>query len=567
MISYLSVKNIALIQELNLEFKKGLNILSGETGAGKSIIIDSINFVLGDRADRSLIRYGETTAKVEVVFTDLKNYDEVSAILTEADIDGGDDSVIVSRTMTSERSECRINHRVVTLSLLRKVVGLLVDTHTQNEHQTLLRVPEHIRILDAYSVDISKIIAIYRKNLADYYKIIDNLKQFPSPEERERQMDMLSFQINELEKADWQQGEEEELKSKRLMFYNSQKIYSSIASAYDALDGDNGFGCTSAIGRAISSLRTAAEYDSSLNDLIDRLESASIEISDVADTLQDKSGGTDISDINIDALERRLEEIRLIKKKYGRTYEEVSAFLSSARQKLDMLTNSEGEINKLSAEKAKKEDELKKLAADLHTARTTTAEAFCKAVTSNLTELGMKNAVFTIKFDYNEDEIIEKLNANGAETLEFMLSPNLGEPVKPLAKIASGGEMSRFMLAIKNVIAETDDIDTLIFDEIDTGISGVIAKVVAQKLYDISKTRQVIAITHLPQLASMGDVNYLIEKNVVGNKTLTSLKELDESGVYNEIMRLSGAVENSEIGLSNAIELKKQADAYKKSKK
>lgn len=567
MISYLSVKNIALIQELTLEFKKGLNIMSGETGAGKSIIIDSINFVLGDRADRSLIRYGETTAKVEVVFTDLKNYDKVSGILSEADIENGEDSVIVSRTMTSERSECRINHRVVTLSLLRKVVGLLVDTHTQNEHQSLLRVPEHIRILDAYNPDIAKIIAIYRHNLTDYYKIIDKLNQFPSSEERERQMDMLSFQIGELEKADWQPGEEEELKSKRLLFYNSQKIYSSLSSAYDALDGDSGFGCTTAIGRAVSSLKTAAEYDQSLLDLIDRLESASIEVSDVAETLRDKSSGTDISDINIDSLERRLEEIRLIKKKYGKTYEDVSAFLSSARQKLDFLTNSEEEINKLSAEKSSKESELKELVAQLHNKRTATAEIFCKAVTSNLTQLGMKNAVFEIKFDYNEKEIIDRLNPNGAESLEFMLSPNLGEPVKPLAKIASGGEMSRFMLAIKNVIAETDDVDTLIFDEIDTGISGVIAKVVAQKLYDISKTRQVIAITHLPQLASMGDVNYLIEKNVVGNKTLTSLKELDEKGVYNEIMRLSGAVENSEIGLSNAIELKKQADAYKKSKK
>ena len=275
------------------------------------------------------------------------------------------------------------------------------------------------------------------------------------------------------------------------------------------------------------------------------------------------SNNSEISDIDIDKIERRLEDIRLIKKKYGKSYEDVAKFLENAASRLEILKDSETMFAKLSAEKVSIESKLADYAIRLHNMRIETANKFCNEMTNNLTELGMKNAVFQIKFDFTPDSIIEHLNQNGAETLEFMLSPNLGEPVKSLAKIASGGEMSRFMLAIKNVIAETDDVDTLIFDEIDTGISGVIAKVVAEKLYDIAKTRQVIAITHLPQLASMGDVNFLIEKRVLNEKTLTFLKELNNEEVYAEIMRLSGAVENSKIGLSNAKELKMQANAYK----
>ncbi len=566
MISYLSVKNIALIRELNLEFKKGLNILSGETGAGKSIIIDSINFVLGDRADRSLIRYGETTAKVEVVFTDVKNFDEVNAILTEYDIQGEDDSVIVSRTMTADRSECRINRRIVNLSLLRKVVSLLVDTHTQNEHQSLMRVSEHIKILDRFDPTINQIIINYRNSLSDYYKIIDNLSHLPSAEEREREIEVLSFQIEEINKASWEQGEEDDLKRDRSLFYNAQKIFSSLSGAYGALSGDNGTGCVSLLSNAISALKTAAQYDDTLTDLIDRLDSAEIEISDIADTIYDKYNGSDISSIDVEKIERRLEEIRLIKKKYGKTYEDVQSFKEKAEIRLEFLTNSEQEFDKLNKDKRAAEEILVEFSKKLHEKRLKTAKRFCKAITNNLTELGMKNAVFEIKFDFNEYTVLENLNQNGAESLEFMLSPNLGEPVKPLAKIASGGEMSRFMLAVKNVIAETDDVDTLIFDEIDTGISGVIAKVVAEKLYDIARSRQVIAITHLPQLCSMGDVNYLIEKKVVGDKTLTFLRELTENEVYKEIMRLTGAVENSDSGLSSAKELKQQSDAYKKSK-
>lgn len=564
MISHLYVQNIALIQELNLDLQKGLNILSGETGAGKSIIIDSINFVLGDRADHSLIRHGANGAKVEVVFSDIENYEEISSILKDADIEGDDGYIIVSRSMTNDRSECRINRKIVTLSLLRRVVALLVDTHSQNEHQTLLKTSEHIKILDRFNPQLAIEISKYRELRINYNKILSNLSQFPSPEERERQIDILSFQIAEIEDVGWTEGEDEELKTKRAYLYNAQKITSALQDAYAAISGNGGASATDAVGIASSSLRGISNFDPSFRSLYDRLDSVGIELNDIADTVYDLLQNADSSESSIDKIENRLEKIHSIQKKYGKTYRDVQTFYENALQNVDVLTHSESQIKLLSEQKVSMEQEIIRQVRAIHAIRSQTANDFCSQISANLHELGMKNAVFQIVSDFNENDILNKLNAYGAENIEFMLSPNLGEPVKPLAKIASGGEMSRFMLAIKNVIAEIDRVDSLIFDEIDTGISGSIAKIVAQKLYNISTRRQVIAITHLPQLASMGDTNFLIEKKVVGEKTITFLHKLEGDELYHEIMRLSGAVENSQIGLSNAKELKNQAEQYKK---
>ncbi len=564
MISYLNIKNIAIISSLELELKEGLNILSGETGAGKSIVIDSINFVLGDRADRSLIRYGETTASVEVVFDNIKNYSEVKKLLIDADIECDDDQVIVTRKMTVDKSECRINRKVVPLSVLRSVVSLLVDTHTQNEHQSLLKVSNHIRILDGFSPKIAEILPIYQQNLTEYRSICDQIDSYSDKEQREREIDMLTYQINEIEKADIKEGEEEELKKKRSLYYNSQKITSALKTSFESLDGSSGFGALSALEQAISDLKRITTYDESLNDLIDRLESCHIELSDVKETIYDKLYNGDLENCDIDTIEKRIEELRLLAKKYGKTTEEIENYYQKATEKLDMLLHAESELISLEKKKNSIESILMKQAQQMHDIRVESSEQFSKAIMNNIAELGMKNAVFEVNIEKSTDNC-DKLNELGCDSVEFMLSPNVGEPVKSLAKIASGGEMSRFMLALKNVIAEIDNVDTLIFDEIDTGISGVIARVVAEKLYNISTSRQVIAITHLPQLGSMADVNYLIEKRVVDGKTMTFVNLLDEEAVLKEIMRLSGAVENSEIGRNNALELKEKANQYKKS--
>lgn len=564
MISYINIKNIALIQELTLELTDGLNILSGETGAGKSIIIDSINFVLGDRADRSLIRHGENSARVELVFDKIINFATIRNVLEENGIDYDEGTITVTRLMTPDRSECRINGRIVTLVTLRNIVGLLVEINSQNEHQSLLKVANHIRLLDAFSSVLPSLKEHYHTLLDEYQAINRELEGFLSAEDRARQIDMLSFQVNEINDANLKVGEEEDLINTRNKFYNAQKIVSALNNAINLINGDNGLGATTSLKQALSELRTIIKYDTEIETLSDRLDSAIIEIEDIGDTLENSYGAEELEGINIDTIERKIENIRLLKKKYGKTVDEINLFRDKADTELNRLLNSEQIIVELNTKKSVLETKLIELVRSMHDERVKVSSKFCKDILKNLLALGMKGTQFEVDIKLSDD-IVRNMGINGADTVEFLLSPNLGEPLKPLAKIASGGEMSRFMLALKNIIAEVDDIDTLIFDEIDTGISGVIAKVVATKLYGIAVSRQVIAITHLPQLASMADANYLIEKRVVNNKTLTYVTKLTEEGVYNEIMRLTGAVENSSIGLQNAQELKAWANSYKQS--
>ncbi len=564
MISYLNIKNIAIISELELSFERGLNVLSGETGAGKSILIDSVNFVLGDRADRSLIRYGENMARVEAYFTEIKNFSEVKSILEEAGIDCEEDGVIVTRTMTADKSECRINRKIVPLSLLKSVVALLVDTHTQNENQTLLKVANHLKIIDRYASGVQDLLSKYRETLYSFRKICDKINDFSDKQQREREIDVLNYQIAEIEKTSVREGEEEELKAKRSLFYNSQKISGALQTSYNQISGSTGFGALPAIETARSEISRILQYDASLGSILERLNSCDIELNDIQETLYEKLSDTG-ENLDIDQIEKRLEEIRMISKKYGKTAADIQTFYQKASERLESLLHAEVELEKLYAEKEKTEKSLRKAADALHAVRADASRTFCDKIGKNIVELGMKNAKFEVKFD-KISEKCEDYNENGYDVVEFMMAPNLGEPLKPLAKIASGGEMSRFMLALKNVIAEIDNVDTLIFDEIDTGISGVIAQVVAEKMYDIAVSRQVIAITHLPQLGSMADANYLIAKNDIAGKTLTSVQRLEGEAVYRELMRLSGAIENSEVGRNNAIELKNRANLYKKAK-
>ena len=318
------------------------------------------------------------------------------------------------------------------------------------------------------------------------------------------------------------------------------------------------------LAEAINEISSISKYDSSLNKLIERLESARIEIDDIGETINSKISNESLQDISIDIIEKRLDELYLIKKKYGKTYQEINKFLENANEEIAILKNAEKQISVLNNELSNLENKLKELATKLHYLRMESSKNFSKSITKHLSDLGMNNTIFEINIEFpKENEIIENLNNYGADKVEFLLSPNVGEPLKPLVKIASGGELSRFMLALKNVIAEIDKIDTLVFDEIDTGISGNIAKEVSKKLYNIAKDRQVVAVTHLPQLASMADKQFLIKKIVDKNKTITKLKLLQGNDVYQEIMRLSGSNENSEIGLSHAKEMKKWANDYK----
>lgn len=564
MISYINIKNIALIRELTLNLKQGLNVLSGETGAGKSIIIDSLNFVLGDRADRTLIRHGENSARVEVIFDGVKNRADLSSLLDNYGIEYEDNILIISRLMTNDKSECRINGHVVNLNMLRNIVSLLVDIHTQNEHQILSKVSSHIKLLDNYTSNLSIDKEYFSQLLVKYKSILTQIDNFSTQEERARRIDLYTYQIEEIQKINVKENEEEELHNKRNKYYNAQKIFTNLTDAINNIEGYDNYGGNLSLKQAYKNLNEISKYDDSLDSIMNRLDSCIIELADICDNIKDKIYDNENNNIDITLIEQRINDIKSIKRKYGKEVSDINSYLNKIQEELDILLVAENAIEKLNAQKTVLEAKLIENAIKLHNIREKSAMELSRAIQSNLRQLGMKNSIFEIELKLS-DNILEDMNENGASYVEFMLSPNLGEPLKPLNKIASGGEMSRFMLALKNVIAETDGIDTLIFDEIDTGISGNIAKVVAQKLYDIAKNRQVIAITHLPQLASMADVNYLIEKKVEGEKTLTFIKELDGEDIYKELMRLSGAVENSAVGFSSAKELKEWANSYKTS--
>ena len=567
MITSLYIKNIALIREHTLEFSEGLNVLSGETGAGKSIIIDSLNFVLGDRADKSLIRHGQSSATVEAVFNDNNNANVIN-VLAEFGIER-DETLIVKRTMTETgRSDCRINGRAVTLAQLRKLVAHLVDIHSQHENQALLNEANHILILDKYGKSLGELKEKFNLHYNAYLKAKADINAFEDESSRARKIDNLEYQIAEIERINPQIGEEEGLITQRNKFQNSERIANALTASYSALDGEESFGSINLTQIAIREINAVLRFDNKFEALSERLESVKIELRDIADELSSEIEGLAYDPRELEKIEERIAEIRKIKKRYG-PIEELAEFLEKNYSELEKLKNAEQKIAELETIMQNEGNLAINFAIKLHEERERVAKKFNEAIIKNLKELGMKNTTFEaeITFPQDENSILTNANENGADTIRFLISPNLGEPLKPLSKIASGGEMSRFMLGLKNITAELEEIDTLVFDEIDTGISGLIAKVVAQKLSDVSKNRQVLAVTHLPQLASMADHHYLITKHEKEGQTITEVRLLDEFGSVKEVMRLAGSDSNSIVGEQNAIELKNWAKSYKNSKK
>lgn len=559
MLRQLFIENIALIDKLELDLNAGLNILSGETGAGKSIIIDSLNFVLGERADKSLIRYGCDNAVVQAVFEEYDN-DKVTAYLNDMGIDV-EDVLILRRKMTVEgKNECRINGRVTTLSILKGLTELLVDIHGQHEHQSLLKASNHIALLDAIG---EKKISKAKDKVADEHKKYVNLKReyrkYGDLADRERKLDLLSYQIEEIEKANIKDGEEEELLDKRKRIRNMEKILSALEDAKSILEGYDQAGVCANIKNACSILNQISNYDDGVEELVDRLNSAKLEIEDISDSL----GGM-LDQLNFDArsaekTEERLEVVRNIIRKYGGTFDAVQEFYNSAKEEADMLANASLTVEKLEKEIEKTNECLKNRAEELTKLRISTATTFEKAITKELADLGMAGSTFSVQIQTTDD--VDEIGADGADTIEFLISPNAGEPLKPLAKIISGGEMSRFMLALKNIVAGIDGIGTMVFDEIDTGISGNISAVVAEKMCNISRNRQVIAVTHMPSLAAMADSHYLIAKSTTNGKTLTHITLLDDD--TDEVARLIGGNDYSQYAIPHAKEMKAWAQRYK----
>lgn len=563
MLCQLSIENIALIDKLSLELKDGLNILSGETGAGKSIIIDSLNFVLGERADKSLIRYGTDKASVEAVFEEYIT-PAVSSYLDDLGIETEDVLVIRRKMSIDGKNECRINGRISTLSTLKGLTELLVDIHGQHEHQSLLKSANHISLLDKLGEkNIEKLKTEVERDFKDYSSLKKEFARFGNSDERERKLDILTFQIDEIEKADVKDGEEDELLTARKRIRNMEKIISALEGAKNLLDGYDSQSVSASIKNSVSLLNTISSFDDDIQPIADRLDSCKVEITDISETLADMLERLDFDSRSADKIEERLEVVRSILRKYGGSFESLQKFYDEAKKEANILANAAERVEELEIEIGKAAKKLLESAKNLSLERRKVADKFEKDIMKELCDLGMSGSTFKVEMTTKED--VDDISANGMDSVEFMISPNVGEPLKPLAKIISGGEMSRFMLAFKNILAGIDDIGTMVFDEIDTGISGNISQVVSEKMCNISRARQVIAVTHMPSLAAMADNHYLISKSTENGKTLTHVDLLDDD--TDEVARLIGGNDYSIYAVPHAKEMKANAQRYKNSLK
>lgn len=562
MLIRLTINNVALIKHIELDFSGALNILSGETGAGKSIIVDSLMLLLGERYDKSILRYGEEKGFVEGVFA---VNPQAAGILDEFGYEREDEIVVTRRFEQSGRNDIRINGRSANISMLRRLTSVLVDIYGQNEYQSLSKNSEHLRILQYYvRHNSADLVAEIGREYKNYLNIKKELASLGSDEERERNVDMLKFQLSEINKAAVKEGEEEELIETRRIITGSETISEELASAYASLYESDEGSAVDLVASAIGSLSALGGYGNQYKELAERLGAVSIELKDIAETVSDLVSEVDFDADALEKVESRLFLIRSLKRKYG-DYNSMKDFYLKAKEHLDKLSNSKEHFEKLTADKVKSLDLLYKLSKELRKIRESGAKEYERLIEKELGELGMEGARFEIRFsDFPpRDKIDDFITAQGADSVEFYLSANKGQPLKPLMKIISGGEMSRFILAIKVVSSRTDDIPTMIFDEIDTGISGKIGQEVAKKLALISREHQVLCVTHLPQIASMADNHYFIEKKSVGNETITNVSPLDFDGQIDEISRLSGAKDISGQSLENARQMKEWSNSYK----
>lgn len=549
----LHVKNLALIEKAEVEFAEGLNILTGETGAGKSIIIGSVGLALGAKASKDMIRQGEDSAYIELVFSvdDERKRRALEALEVVPDEDG---ILIISKKITQARSVSRINDETVTTARLRAVTSLLLDIHGQHEHQSLLHKQKHLEILDEYSRSETEVL---KKQVADGYQRYMELKEklagFTLDDEaRRREADFTRFEIEEIEQAGIRPGEEEELAAKFRKYSHGQKIVESLQSAYRAVDNDE-------IGRALRDVESVACYDENLNEIVSGLSDVESILSDLNRSISDYMNEMEFNEEEFKKTEMRLDFIRGLMAKYGNTEEAVLAALDEKRGRLLELENYEELAAEAEREFAAQEQVLSGLCETLSAARRAAAAVLEEKIRGELMDLNFLHVDFRIEL-----RRLPHFTAGGFDEVEFLISTNPGSiPPRPLGEVASGGELSRIMLAIKTVLADTDDIPTLIFDEIDTGISGRTAQKVSERLSYIAKKHQVLCITHLPQIAAMADTHYEIKKTVESGKTVTRIHRLDHEEQVEELARLLGGAEITETVRENAEEMKRLAENRK----
>lgn len=562
MLQSLYLENIALIEKLGIELFPGFNVLTGETGAGKSIIIDAVNFVLGERTSRDLIRNGAARAKVEAVFN-LNEGDAAFAALDALGIEYDGNELILSRELSAAgRNACRVNGTLVPVASLKSVSDTLVDIHGQHEHQALLDAENHIGYLDAYCHAeslpiIEKIDAIVsRRNEL----MLKRNSGFSSEREREREMDMLRYQIEEIASANLEAGEEERLNAEKTVLLNAERIRTALETAHMALSGAEEGSALSAIDTARRSMRDIAALNKDYEALGDKIEELYYAAEDISFVLRDTSENVESDMQRLEEIEQRLKLISDLKRKYGRTVEDVIDFGKDAGTKLNELENAEALAAELDAKLDKLKAEYNVAADELSKVRRAAGDRLKRDVLNELKDLGMAKAMFDVALS---DASGGESRKGGRETAEFMLSANPGEPLKPLEKVASGGELSRIMLCFKSIFADNDRVPTLIFDEIDTGISGRTAAVVGEKMLGIAKKHQVICVTHLAQIAALADAHLMVRKYDDGKNTFVETRQLNEEEKVQRIAQMMDGESDSPSALTHARELIARADKIK----
>ena len=569
MLLHLHIENYALIQELSIDFSSGLNILTGETGAGKSIIIGAMNLVLGERADRELIRAGSESASVQALF-DCHGKRDLIEILAEQGVAPEEDgTLLLTRNLSlSGRNTCFINGTMVTLSVLREAGSHLVDVHGQHEHQSLLRRETHMDVIDAMGgADFARQKNEVKNAYETWHELSREVRRLMGiGPEGERKKDVYRYQMDEIEKAELVPGEEEEIRQELKILQNAEKIMLHIEGAYEALSGSGESGAVmDTVGGVMEELNQIRMYGETLDEIAADVENLYYQLEGLSDRIRDCRDGMEFDRGRQEAIEERLMVLNGLKRKYGGTVEEILAYYDQIAGEYDDLIHNEEKLVKVREQESAARERYRKEAETLSRMRRGIAEGLSRNILGELGQLGMEKTRFAVANPAWEGGDTESMHwgEDGYDSIEFMISTNPGEPMYPLKKIVSGGEISRLMLAMKTILADTDAIPVLIFDEIDTGISGRIAQAVAEKMADIARYHQVICITHLPQISAMADRHYLVIKQMDDGRTVTSLTPLDEPGSIEEMARMLGGRQLTETSLSNARELRRMALLYK----
>jgi len=560
----LSIKNFAIIESLSVSLEKGLTVLTGETGAGKSIIIDAVHLLVGGRGSAEFVRYGEERAEIEGLFLIDNESHPCYAKAAEFGIEISEGMIVLRRDISkSGKSVCRINGKLVTISILREFGRTLIDIHGQHEHQDLMNQEQHIHMLDQYGGnEIKQALYEYQQVYNSYLSVKQRLKSFNENEqEMAHRLDLIQFQLKEIGQAKLKPNEDVELTEERSKISNYEKIFKALQNSYNALHGDQkGLDW---VGLAMNHTEDVMEIDKELKDIHETISNSFYLLEEISYKIRDQLDVLEFDPARLDFIEGRLNEITQLKRKYGQTVEEILEYAAKIEDELDTIQNREQHIDKLKEELDSVLEDVKLEAENLSTLRKKLAKKLNEKITIELKELYMEKAKFDINFFQNSTI---KLTPNGKDDIEFYISTNPGEPLKPLAKIASGGELSRIMLAIKSIFSKHQGVTSIIFDEVDTGVSGRVAQSIAEKIHGISVGSQVLCISHLPQVAAMADTHLFIAKETVKGRTTTSVTPLDEEAKIKEISRMISGVEITDLTMEHAKELLNLAKESKQSK-